>query len=550
MAAGGGGCDPGLGGKATGGQRAAVIEGQQHAATSAVGEQRTDDGDVSVAVNAVDGVSVRLERTRLGAHAFQASHYSLRHTSNLMEHRISRMSKPSLDPERRGLTLLATSLGFAVVQLDVSVVNVAIKPIGVSLGGGVSSLQWVVSAYTVAFAALILTAGAMADRAGAKRVFVAGFIIFTAASAACGLAPSMPALIAARVVQGVGAAVLGGSSLTLLSHAYPQPGERARAVGLWAAGASAALAGGPLVGGLLTATLGWRSIFFINAPIGLAGIVLTVRWAKDTPRSRGRGVDLVGQSLAALTLSALAGATIEAGAHGLGDPAVLAGFSLALIGAAAFVAVEHMRSAPMLPLSLFRSSTFSLATAIGLLVNVAFYGLIFVLSLFFQREQQLSSLQTGLAFAPMTAAIMAANLLAGRVAGTLGPRRLIGLGALLMTVGAGALLGADAHTFYGALLAQLIVIGFGLGLIVPAMTSSLLGSVERSRSGIAAGTLNSARQTGSMIGVALFGSLIAGDGRLVPGLHLALAISVALTIAVAALSIGIKDALSRSPQPT
>jgi MFS transporter, DHA2 family, methylenomycin A resistance protein len=333
--------------------------------------------------------------------------------------------------------------------------------------------------------------------------------------------------------------VLGGSSLTLLSHAYPEPVERARAVGLWAAGASAALAGGPLLGGVLTSTLGWRSIFFINAPIGVIGIALTVRWATDTPRSRDRGVDLAGQSLAALTLSVLAGATIEAGAHGLGDPAVLAGFALALIGAAAFVAIEHTRSRPMLPLSLFRSSTFSLSTAIGLLVNIAFYGLIFVLSLFFQREQQLSSLQTGLAFAPMTAAIMAANLLAGRVAGKVGPQRLIVSGALLMAAGCGALLGAGGHTSYGDLVAQLIVIGFGLGLIVPAMTSSLLGSVERSRSGIASGTLNSARQTGSMIGVALFGSLIAGQGRLVPGLHLALAISVALALAVAALSIGI-----------
>src|ERR1700691_5502091 len=213
---------------------------------------------------------------------------------------------------RRG-TLLATSLGCAVVQLDVSVVNVAIKPIGASLGGGVSSLQWVVSAYTVAFAALILTAGALSDRAGARRVFIAGFVVFTLASAVCGLAPSMGALIAARVVQGVGAAVLGGSSLTLLSHAYPEPAERARAVCLWAAGASAALAGGPLIGGLLTATLGWRSIFFINAPIGLAGIFLTARWASETTRSSDRGVDIAGQLTAVVALVALAGATIEGG---------------------------------------------------------------------------------------------------------------------------------------------------------------------------------------------------------------------------------------------
>jgi MFS transporter, DHA2 family, methylenomycin A resistance protein len=449
--------------------------------------------------------------------------------------------KPAVDHDRaaRRWTLLATSLGFAVVQLDVSVVNVAIKPIGESLGGGVSSLQWVVSAYTVAFAALILTAGALSDRAGARRVFIAGFVVFTLASAACGLAPSMGALIAARVVQGVGAAVLGGSSLTLLSHAFPEPGERARAVGLWAAGASAALAGGPLIGGLLTATLGWRSIFFINAPIGLAGIFLTARWAAETSRSSDRGVDIVGQLAAVIALIALAGATIEGGARGFADPAVLGGFALAVLAGATFVAIESRRSRPMLPLGLFRSPTFSAATAIGLMVNIAFYGLIFVLSLFFQRGQDLSSLQTGLAFAPMTAAIMAANLLAGRGARLLGQRRMIALGALLMAAGCAALLGAGAATPYGALVLQLLAIGFGLGLIVPAMTSSLLGSVERSKSGVASGTLNSARQTGSVIGVALFGSLIAGDGALVSGLHLALEISVGLVLAVAALSVGI-----------
>ncbi|HEY5318844.1 MAG TPA: DHA2 family efflux MFS transporter permease subunit [Solirubrobacteraceae bacterium] len=439
----------------------------------------------------------------------------------------------------RGWTLAATSLGFAMVQLDVSVVNVAIKPIGAALGGGVSSLQWVISAYTVAFAALILTAGALADRIGAKRVFTAGFALFTVASAVCGLAPSMAALIAARAVQGVGAAVLGGSSLTLLNHAYPEPDERARAVGLWAAGASTALAGGPLIGGLLIATLGWRSIFFINAPLGLVGIFLTVRWAAETSRSRDRGVDLAGQLSAVVALTALAGATIEGGARGFGDPFVLGGFALAAASGSTFLALEAKRARPMLPLGLFRSATFSSASAIGLLINVAFYGLIFVLSLFFQRAQHFSALQTGLAFAPMTAAILTANLLCGRVTGRLGPRRVIALGAALMAAGCAALLGVETPTTYPALVIQLLAIGFGLGLIVPAMTSALLGSVERSRSGAASGTLNSARQTGSVIGVALFGSLIARAGALVGGLHAALAISIALVLVVAALTAGI-----------
>jgi DHA2 family methylenomycin A resistance protein-like MFS transporter len=436
----------------------------------------------------------------------------------------------------RAWTLVATSMGFAVVQLDVSVVNVAIKPIGAAFGGGVSGLQWVVNSYTVALAALILTAGAMGDRAGAKRVFTAGFVVFTVASAACGLAPSLGVLIVARAVQGVGAAVLVPCSLTLLNHAYPEEAERTRAVGRWAAGASAALAAGPLVGGVLTATLGWRSIFFINAPIGLAGIVLTTRWAAETPRAGDRGLDLPGQVAAVLTLTALAGTMIEGGVRGFADPVVIGGFALATATGAVFLVVEAKRGRPMLPLWLFRSHPFSTASAVGLLVNVAFYGLIFVFSLFFQRSQHYSALATGLAFAPMTAAIMAANVLAGRVARAVGPWWTMTVGAALMAVGCAALLDIGTRTSYGALAAQLVALGVGLGLIVPAMTSSLLGSVDRSWSGVASGTLNTARQAGSVIGVAMFGSLIAGPGRLVPGLHLALAVSAGLAVVVAALA--------------
>jgi MFS transporter, DHA2 family, methylenomycin A resistance protein len=444
----------------------------------------------------------------------------------------------SAAPRARGWTLAATSLGFAVVQLDVSVVNVAIKPIGVSLGGGVSALQWVVSAYTVAFAALILSAGALGDRIGARRVFMAGFAVFTLASAACGLAPSLAVLITARVVQGIGAATLVPCSLTLLNHTFPEPAERARAVGLWAAGASAALSAGPLIGGLLTATLGWRAIFFINAPIGLAGIVLTARWAAETPRAAGRGVDGWGQLAAVICLTTLAGATIEGGAHGFGAPGVLAGYAVAVAAGAAFLRIEARRARPLLPLGLFRSETFSCATAIGLLINIAFYGLIFVLSLFFQRGQHRSALMTGLAFAPMTAVVMGANVLAGRLAPRFGARRVIAFGAGLVATGTLALLGVGTASSYAAMVVQLCAIGTGLGLLVPLMTAALLGSVDRSRSGVASGTLNSARQTGSVIGVALYGSLIAG-GRLVSGLHVALAISAGLALAVVVLTRGI-----------
>ncbi|SDM63307.1 MFS transporter [Nonomuraea jiangxiensis] len=443
---------------------------------------------------------------------------------------------------RQGFVLVAASLGFAVIQLDVSVVNVAIKPIGAELGGGVTALQWVVDAYTVALAALILVAGTLGDFYGAKRLFIAGFAVFVAASAGCGLAANMAELIAARAVQGIGAAALAACSLSLLHHAYTEPEPRARAVGLWAAGASTALVAGPVVGGLVIATLGWRSIFFVNVPIGAIGIWLTLSYATGSPRSRDQGLDLCGQVSAVAALTALAVATIEAGSRGMDDPVVLAGFAVALAAGAGFVVAEVRGAEPMLSLSLFRSARFGVPVAIGLLVNVAFYGLIFVLSLYFQKEQHASALWTGLAFAPMMAAIMAANLTANRLTGALGARRVLLIGTSLLAAGCLAMLGTTARTPYAALVVPLMAEGFGLGLIVPVMASVLLSGVDRSRSGRASGTLNAARQTGSVLGVALFGSLAAATGP-VNGLHTALLISTGLIVAVATLGTGIPTVL-------
>jgi DHA2 family methylenomycin A resistance protein-like MFS transporter len=428
------------------------------------------------------------------------------------------------------LTLVAMVLGFAVVQLDVTVVNVAVEQIGASLGGGVTGLQWVVGAYTLTFAALIMTAGAIGDRIGAKRVFIAGFVIFTIASAACGLAPNLGTLIVARAIQGIGAAVLVPCSLALLNHAYREPNKRAKAVGLWAAGASAALAAGPLIGGLLIAGLGWRAIFFINLPIGLVGIWLTWRYVTETPTVKGRGFDVPGQIAVIVSLVAIAGAMILGGKIGWASPWVLGGFAAFLVAGVAFVGIETRSKNPMLPLSLFENATFSATTSIGLLVNTAFYGLIFVLSLLFQQEQGYSALTTGLAFFPMAGAILTANLGAGRLAAWMGPGLLILLGEVLLAGGCVGLLWVDRQTPYWALSMQLVAMGAGVGFLVPPMTSSLLGSVDRSRSGVASGALNSMRQAGSVIGVSLFGSLIGRDGKFIAGMHEALLISTAVVV--------------------
>jgi len=428
------------------------------------------------------------------------------------------------------LTLAAMSLGYGVVQLDVTIVNTALNSIGNSLGGGVSELQWVVSAYTIAFAAFILTAGALGDRIGAKRIFMAGFAIFTAASAGCALAPSAAILIAARGVQGLGAAILVPNSLALLSHAYTDEKIRGRAVGVWAAGASLALTAGPLVGGGLIALIGWRLIFFVNLPIGLAGLGLTWRYAGETTRSPQREVDLAGQIAAIAALGCLAGAIIEAGAAGWTDPFVVAGFVAAALLAFVFVLQERRAAQPMLPLKLFRHRMFALTALVGLLVNVAFYGLIFVFSLYFQRVNGWSPFLTGLAFLPMMGAVLPVNLVAARVAERIGAPQTIALGAALAAIGCLALLGIAPGTGYLEIGAQLVIIGGGLGLLVPPLTSTLLGSVEKSRSGIAAGVLNATRQTGSVLGVALFGSLVGGSGAFMSGAHQSLVISALLLL--------------------
>ena len=458
--------------------------------------------------------------------------FAPKHQQFRYAHPVTQRMKPESHSNlAKQLTLAAMSLGYGVVQLDVTIVNTALNSIGSALGGGVSELQWVVSTYTIAFASLILTAGALGDRIGAKKVFMAGFSVFTAASLACALAPTSVILIAARAVQGLGAAILVPNSLALLSHAYPDEKERGRAVGTWAAGL--ALTAGPLVGGGLIVLFGWRSIFLVNLPIGLVGLWLTWRYATDTTRTHHE-LDLPGQAAAIGMLGILAGAIIEGGRVGWSNVWVLAGFAAFAVLGAFFLIQERRAPQPMLPLSLFTHRMFALTSLVGLLVNIAFYGLIFVLSLYFQQVNGWSPFATGLAFVPMMGAVLPVNLLAPRLTERFGAPAVIAAGALIAAAGCLALLGIARDTSYWAICAQLLAMGGGLGLLVPPLTSTLLGSVEKSRSGIAAGVLNSTRQTGSVLGVALFGSLIGQANAFLFGARAALIISALLLVAAAA----------------
>jgi MFS transporter, DHA2 family, methylenomycin A resistance protein len=429
-------------------------------------------------------------------------------------------------PHSLGLTIAATSFGFALVQLDVSVLNVALVRIGEAVGVGVTGLQWVVDTYTIAFASLLLAAGALGDRFGARRAYVFGLALFVVASLGCGLAGGAGVLIAARALQGVGAALVVPCSLALLSHACGNDAvARARAISLWTAAASVALSAGPLLGGVLVDTLGWRSIFLVNIPLGVAGIWLTRRVVADTPPRDG-ALDPIGQVLALLTLLGLTGAVIEAGRLGYGAPLVIAGFAVAVLCGGGFLAVESRSRDPMLPLGFFRNPTFSAATFVGLVINLALYGTIFVLGLYLQQVLGYSPMEAGLAFLPFPVALGVANVASGSVGRRFGVRIPMAVGLLIASLGYWLLSHLDTTNAYISILPGMVVIPAGVGLAVPLMTSALLSTVPRSRSGVASGVLNTVRQASGGVGVALFGAMMAGRG--VPGIQGALTISAAL----------------------
>jgi DHA2 family methylenomycin A resistance protein-like MFS transporter len=429
-------------------------------------------------------------------------------------------------------TIAAASFGFVVVQLDVTIVNVALPRIATDLHASVQGLQWVVDAYTLAFAVLLLSAGVLGDRLGAKRAYLIGFVLFAMASAACGAAQDATQLVIARAVQGIGAALLVPPSLALLNHACEHDRQlRARAIGLWTAAGGVSIAAGPIVGGLMLGPLGWRSIFYVNLPICLIGFLMTLR-LEETERKAGKHLDIRGQALAILALVGLTAAVIEIGPLGAGHPLVVGGFALAVIAGVAFVMVEGRTKHPMLPLRFFRLPNFSPAVLFGIGVNLTYYGVIFVLSLYLQHIRGYSALNAGLAFLPLTATFIVANLVSGWMTGRFGFRAPMTLGALIGACGFALLARLDANSAYMAMLPAFVLIPGGMGLAVPAMTTAILSSVEKSWSGTASAVLNAARQAAGAIGVATFGALVGGGlPRIVPGMHMAAMVSSAILIA-------------------
>jgi DHA2 family methylenomycin A resistance protein-like MFS transporter len=436
-----------------------------------------------------------------------------------------------------GWIIAAASFGFMVVQLDVTIVNVALPAMARDLGGGVAGLQWVVDAYTLAFAVLLLSAGVLGDLFGARRVYLAGFGLFAAASVACGLAPNASALIAARAVQGAAAALMVPNSLVVLNYATGHDDKlRARAVGIWTAASGMSIGVGPVIGGLLLTSFGWRSIFWVNLPICLVGAALTLAFAPATPgRDEEPRLDLAGQGLVILALLGLVGGVIEARPLGLGSPIVVAAAVLFVAAAIGFVAVEHRSRAPMLPLHFFRNTGFDAAVGFGVAVNLSYYGVLFVLALYLQGSHGWSPLEAGLAILPLTLTFIVSNLVSGWLIGHFGSRFPMVIGGLIGAVGYGLLVTLDAKSSFAQMLPIFLLIPFGMGLGVPAMTTAILAGVDRAWSGTASAVLNAARQAAGAMGVAIFGAL-ASNGQAVRGLHASGLVSAALLVIGAGLA--------------
>ncbi|MBS2533059.1 DHA2 family efflux MFS transporter permease subunit [Catenulispora sp. NF23] len=443
---------------------------------------------------------------------------------------------PSAAAARRILS--ASVFGFFLVGLDAMVVNVALPAINRSLAGGLAGAQWVIDGYTLAFAALMLSAGALSDRIGAKATYGLGLIGFTLSSAACGVAPSLALLITARLVQGAAASLMLPASLALIRQAFPDPAKRNRAIALWTAAGSAAAAAGPVAGGLITAAVDWRWIFFLNLPAGAAALALlagTPKLAGATSAVRAR-FDVVGLVSSVVALAGLTYGFIEGGAEGFGTAPVLASFAAAVLASVVFAVAESRQAQPMVPLAIFKSRAMSLTAFAGFTVNAAFYGVIFLLSLYFQQVAHKSPTVTGLLFAPITAVVSVVNVtVAARMVARIGARLSMTIG-LTGTAGAMLLLLAvrpDQPAW--ALVLLLVPVSFAGAFVVPALTIMVMGSVPAERAGTAAGIVNTSRQVGGALSVAVAGALVA-DGDFAHGMHVTL-IGIAVVLAVAAVAV-------------
>jgi EmrB/QacA subfamily drug resistance transporter len=415
-----------------------------------------------------------------------------------------------LDPDfRKWLTLLAVAFGLFMIMLDNTVVNVALPSIRKDLGISISELEWVVNGYALTFGVLLLTGGKLADLLGRRRIFIVGLVIFTASSFFCGFANSASVLIGARVVQGIGAALMNPATLSIITATFP-PRQRGTAIGIWAGVSALALAFGPLVGGAITEHINWSWIFYINVPIGALGIVAArvfIDESRDT--SHEQRLDLPGLVSSGIGLFALTYALIQSNERGWGDTLVLSLFGVAAVALVVFVLLEHRQRLPMLDLSLFRNPTFASANTVMFLIGLAMFGMFFFVSLFLQNVLRYSPMQAGATFLPMTLLIIVVAPLAGRFSDTLGARALMVPALALLTVSLVLFSLLDEHSTFWALLPALLVGGFGMAMAMSPTTSAAMAAVPVDKAGVGSAVINSMRQVGGAVGLAVLGAILA-----------------------------------------
>ena len=423
-----------------------------------------------------------------------------------------------LAPEnRKWWTLAAVTFGLFMIMLDNTVVNVALPAMQDDLGISQAGLEWVVNAYALTFGVLLLSGGKLADLLGRRKIFIVGLVIFTAASLACGLATGPGILIAARTVQGVGAALMNPATLSIITATFPAR-QRGMAIGIWAGVSAMALAIGPLVGGILTQKISWSWIFFINVPIGVAGVLaarLFIDESRDT--SHEQRLDVPGLLVSSAGLFAITYALISTNHHAWTSTLVLSMFAVGAVALAVFALLELRQRLPMLDLALFRNATFAGANTVMLLTGVAMFGIFFYNSLLFQRIIGYSAIQTGAIFLPMTVLIMLVAPAAGKFSDRLGSRWLMAVGMLLLTGSLLEFAQLDRGSNFWDILPALLLGGVGMALVMTPTTAAAMGSVPVDKAGVGSAVINSMRQVGGSLGIAVMGAVVATQVSVKPG---------------------------------
>ena len=414
----------------------------------------------------------------------------------------------SAAPPKRGLILATCCLSLLVVSMDATIVNVALPAIRRDLDASLSGLQWVIDAYTIVLASFLILGGSTADRFGRKRVFMLGMTLFSAGSLLCSLSPSIGWLIAARVVQALGGSMLNPVAMSIVVNTFPEPQERARAIGIWGAVAGISLALGPLAGGVLTHVFGWHAIFWVNLPIGALALWLTARYIPESRAPRPRRPDPLGQALLLTGLASLAWTLIE-GAKDGGAQAL----PTALLAAASFIGLvwwEGRRHEPLLDLRFFRSLPFSSATLIAVSMFAALGAFLFLGTIYLQEVRGLSALHAGLCILPMALAVMVLSPLSGRLVGARGARPSLLVAGGMLTLSTLLMTQLTSDTPLPLLLAIFCLFGAGFGMVNAPITYAAVSGMPRAQAGLASAIATTSRQVGVSLGVALAGSLVGG----------------------------------------